>query len=223
MWYTTMMRSSARVGAAALVIAALLSACSSSSAKPAAATSTKPTSVARATPRSFSELAARIVTKAPAGFVVQPKDKYDTGPSDLAKAIRDDGEPNAGKILRAEKFVRGYQRIWIGPDKSQIIVFINQFAAQGGARQDYARYTQGHDSKPPPGAYKFAVTDLPAGRAVGVAQSDKDGSAVRIFFTTGVFTVQINCNVPNNDSETLPGLQTVATTIAEDQFARINQ
>src|SRR5437870_871881 len=102
--YTTEMRLSARGGAAALVIAASLSACSSSSSKPAAAS--KPTTPPRSVPASFGELAARIITKVPAGFVLQPDNVDDTGPSDLAKAIRDDGSPDAGKILRAEGFVR---------------------------------------------------------------------------------------------------------------------
>src|SRR5207244_8351257 len=115
-------RVSVRVGAATLVVASLLGACSSPSSKPAA--TSKPTAPVRSVPASFGELAARIITKVPAGFVLQPDNVDDTGPSDLAKAIRDDGSPDAGKILRAEGFVRGYQQLWIDAQGAQIIVFL---------------------------------------------------------------------------------------------------
>src|SRR6266540_3180051 len=147
------MRASVRVGAI-VVVAAFVGGCSSSSSKSSGTTTT---GGPRAAPTSSAELEARIVTKVPSGFIEQSPEAYDTGPSDLAKAIRDDGGPNAGKVLRSEKFVRGYQRIWIGPEHAQIIVFVYQFASRVGARQDFARSIGGFDSKPPPGTHKFAM------------------------------------------------------------------
>jgi hypothetical protein len=211
--YTTRVRTPARVAATAVIVSALLGACSSSSPK---SSSSKPTAVARVAPRSFAELEARIVAKAPSGFVRQPSTAYDTGPSDLAKAIKDDGEPNAGKLLRAEKFVRGYQRIWIGPEHDQIIVFVYQFQTGAGARQDFARSTRDLTSKRPPGTHKFVVPGLPANRAIGIAGADKNGAAALVFFTTGVFNVQVNCN-----GTRLEGLQTRALAIAKDQLRRL--
>jgi hypothetical protein len=165
---------------------------------------------------SAAELEARIVTKVPSSFVEQPPAAYDTGPSDLAKAIKDDGEPNAGKLLRAEKFVRGYQRIWIGPEHDQIIVFVYQFQTDVGARQDFARSTRKLASKRPPGTHKFVVPGLPANQVLGIAGADKDGGAALVFFTTGVFNVQVNCN-----GTRLDGLQARALTIAKDQLRRL--
>jgi hypothetical protein len=216
MCYTTRMRASVSVGATLVVVAALVGGCSSSSSKSSGTTTTKPTAVARAAPASDAELEARIVTKVPSDFVEQPPEAFDTGPSDLAKAIKDDGAPNAAKVLRAERFVRGYQRIWIGPSHAQIIVFVYQFASRVGARQDFARSMRDYDSKPPPGAHKFVMPGLPATQAFGVAGSFKDSAAALVFFTTGVFDVQINCNAP-----TSAGLQARAIAIAKVQLRRL--
>jgi hypothetical protein len=204
--YTTRVRTPARVAATAVIVSALLGACSSSS---------TPTAVARVAPRSSSELEARIVTKVPRNFVRQADDVGDTGPSDLAKAVRDEGAKN-GNVLRSEKFVRGYQRLWVGPGHAQIIVFLYQFGSRAGARRNYARAIKGSDTKPPAGVHKFAVPFLPADRAIGVVGTDEDGSAAGIDFTSGVFTVEIVCN-----GSTLAGLQTRALAIAEDQLRRL--
>jgi hypothetical protein len=209
------MRTPLRVAAVVFVVSALLGACSSSS-PPKSSSSSQPTAVARAAPRNVAELEARIVSRVPSGFVEQPPTAYKTGPSDLAKAIKDDGEPNAGKLLRAEKFVRGYQRIWIGPEHDQIIVFVYQFESNVGARQDFARSTRRFSSKPPPGGHKFAMPGLPAGQALGIAGSDKNAAAAIVYFTTGVFNVQVNCN-----GTRLDGLQARALAIAKDQLRRL--
>jgi hypothetical protein len=211
--YTTRVRTPVRVAAAALIVTALLGACSSSSPKPSS--SSKPAAAARAAPSNFAELEARIVSKAPRDFVRQADDVGDTGPSDLAKAARDEGAKN-GNVLRSEEFVRGYQRLWVGPSHAQIVVFVYQFGSRAGARRNYARAIKGSDTKPPAGVHKFAVPFLPASQAIGVAGTDKDGSAAGIDFTSGVFTVEIVCNGP-----TLAGLQTRALAIAKDQLRRL--
>ena len=195
------MRASARVAVATLLVTVVLGGCSSGTA---------------GVPTSFKSLQARIVTKVPSAFVVQSPDAFDTGPSDLAKAIKDDGEPNAGKLLRAEKFVRGYQRIWIGPEHAQIIVFLYQFESDTGAHQDFARSTRIVQSKAPPGAHKFVVRGVPAKQALGIAGADKDAAAAVVYFTKGVFNVQVNCNAVS-----LPGLQAQAVAIAKDQYSRL--
>ena len=71
----------------------------------------------------------------------------------------------------------------------------------------------GFDSKPPPGAYKFAVANLPASQSVGVAQSDNKFASSLVFFTTGV---QIVCNGP-----ALSGLRARSIAIAENQLRRL--
>jgi hypothetical protein len=201
------MRAAVRIGVAVVLGAGLLGACSSSS---------KPTAVARAAPRTSAELEARITTKAAAGFVRQADDVGDTGPSDLAKAIRDNESADGGKDLRSEGFVRGYQRLWIGPGHAQVIVFVNQFKSHAGARRNFARITKGFDTKPPPGTHKFTVPFLPADQAVAAAGADETDSAAFIQFTAGVFGVEIVCN-----ASTLSGLQARALVVAENQYRRL--
>ena len=208
MCYTTRMRASARGPLTILVVATFLGACSSSS--------SKPTAVARAAPRSSAELEARIVSKPPSGFVHQADDVGDTGPSDIAKAIRDGESADGGKDLRAEGFVRGYQRLWIGPGHAQIIVFVNQFGSHAGARRNFGRVRKDFDTKPPPGIRKFTVSFLPAPQVIAAAGTDKSDSASIIEFTSGVFGVQIVCNGP-----ALSGLQARSVAIAENQYQRL--
>jgi len=210
------MRASVRVGAIVLGVATFLGGCSSSSSKSSGTTTTTPAAVARAAPRSPAELAARIVSKTPIGFVRQADEVGDTGPSDLAKAIRDGESDNGGKDLRAEGYVRGYQRLWIGPSHAQIIVFVNQFGSHTGARRNFARVRKGFDTKPPPGIHKFTVSFLPASQVIAAAGTDKGDSAAIIDFTSGVFVVQVVSNGP-----ALPGLQARSIAIAEDQYRRL--
>jgi len=216
MWYTTRMRAPVRVGATLVVVTALVGGCSSSSSESSGTTTTKPTAVARRAPTSSAELEARIVTKAPSGFVRQTDDVGDTGPSDLAKAIRDGLSDDGGKDLRAEGFVRGYQRLWIGPGHAQIIVFVNQFGSHAGARRNFARTTKGFETKPPPGIHKFTVSFLPATQVIAAAGTDKSDSASFIEFTSGVFGVEVVCNGP-----TLSGLQARSIAIAQVQLRRL--
>jgi hypothetical protein len=193
----------------------LLGACSSSSSK-SSDTSTTTKLNAHGVPRSSKELESLIVTDIPAAFVKQPPEAYDTGPSDFAKAVKDDGEPNAATMLRSEKFVRGYQRIWIGPEHAQIIVFIYQFESASGARKDFARTQRGYNSKPPAGAHRFAIPGLPPGTAVGAFGTAEDGAGALVFFTKGVFAAEINVNGPRPG-----GLQERAVAIAQDQYRRL--
>jgi hypothetical protein len=167
-------------------------------------------------PRSDQELEARLVTAVPDGFVVQPDTVGDTGPSDLAKATRDDGTTGAEQALQAEGFVRGYQRLWVGPDDAQVIVFLYQFANPGGATADFGRAKARLTDPPVAGAAPFTVAGLPPGQSSAAAGTSGDTSAAFILFTAGVFTGQVVCNGP-----ALAGLQERATAVAKDQYGRL--
>jgi hypothetical protein len=208
-WYTTPMRTPIRavatIAAAVVAVAMILGGCSSSSTSDSPSPSTTPAAA----------LKARIVTKVPRNFVAQPDEVGDTGPSDLAKAAKDEGATDGGKELRSEKFLRGYQRLWIGPEHAQIIVFVYQFGSAAGARHHFARTTK-RSGKPPPGVHTFTATFLPPEQVSGIAGTDKNGSAAVIAFTSGIYSVQIICN-----GARLPGLQARAISIAEDQHRRL--
>lgn len=83
-------------------------------------------------------LAAKLIAAVP-GYALQPNSVGDTGPSDLDKAVRDDGGPNARKELTSDHFVAGYQKLFLPPDKGRyVIFFVYQFADAAGA----TRYLQ---------------------------------------------------------------------------------
>jgi hypothetical protein len=68
-----------------------------------------------------------------AGFEQQTDDVGDTGPSDLAKAISDDGEDDAEQFLTDGGFRRGYQRLWSNDADEQVLVFLYEFCDSAGA------------------------------------------------------------------------------------------
>jgi hypothetical protein len=78
-----------------------------------------------------SELEAVTVEGVPAGFERQPDDVGDTGPSDQAKAISDDGQDGAAEALA--DFRRGYQWLWEDGGGNQLISFIYEFCDAAGA------------------------------------------------------------------------------------------
>jgi hypothetical protein len=156
-----------------------------------------------------------MVTEVPAGFILQPDDVGDTGPSDLAKAVRDDPTPGAEEALRAEGFVRGYQQLWVGPQDTEIIVFVYQFETATGARSDFRRTKANLAEDGIPDAKSFLVSDLP-GESNAVSGSSADFAAAIVQVTTGVYNVQVVSNGP-----TSAGLEARASSVARDQSTRL--
>jgi hypothetical protein len=200
--YTHRVSTPARV-AAIIVLTMLAGACSSSSDK-----SSGP-------PASFAELEAHLISKAPRGFVQQADDVDDTGPSDLTKAAREEGGTDPS-VLRAEGFVRGFQRLWIGPEHAQVIVSVHQFETNAGARRNFARFKRASDAQPPRGARKFTLPFVGPTQGVGFAGTANGESAAAAVYFIGVFGVQVICNGPR-----LSELQTRAIAVAKNQLLQL--
>src|SRR5262245_24713434 len=79
-------------------------------------------------------LAPLLTADVPDGFVRQPDDYADNGPSDKTKAVADDRQPDAAAAFDAMGFVAGYQRLWQTKDKQQIILFLYEFGTDDGAK-----------------------------------------------------------------------------------------
>ena len=196
---------------------ATLAACSSSSKNAGSSpTTAASTTTVTGAPTSSGDLERLLVSDVPAGFTLQADDVGDTGPSDLAKAIRDDDDPRTGKALRAERFVRGYQRLWIGPKDAQLVLFVYQFATPAGAKKEFERTKKALLAEAPPGAKEFSIPGIPSTSAVGIAGTSSDLSAAIVLFTTGPFTGQLVANGP-----ALAGLQARATKVTQDQYQRL--
>lgn len=213
---------------AAVMVAVVMSSCSTAETTTTTAattsrldvstTTTEPApATASPTPASAQDLGARLVTAVPAGFVLQPDDVGDTGPSDLAKAVRDDEAPGTERALRTEGFLHGYQRLWVGPDDAELIVFVYQFGTAAGADADFERGQPALTDDVPPGTKPFSVDGLPARRSNAIAMASEDLSAAIVMFTTGPFNVQIIGNGP-----ALAEVRARVSDIAKDQYARLN-
>jgi hypothetical protein len=161
-------------------------------------------------PAIIDPLAARLVKAVPPGFVQQPDSVGGTGPSDLAKAVRDDGAPDAQAVLTQEGFLHGYQRMWRTADKQQtFVVILYHFKTAAGASAEAARTAAASaaGSPPAPAPASFAVAGIPG--AVGYA----DGGESGVFFTRGVYAVNVHAEAPDG-----PTSQRLAQQIAAAQF-----
>ena len=217
-----------RLAQATFVLAGLtlaLTACSGGGGnKPAVAagivttTTTAPPTTTTTTPKiaaSFDDLSRVLITAVPAGYAVQPNNVGDTGPSDLAKAVRDDGSADARAVLTRDGFVRGYQRLWSKSDNEQIIGFLYQFNDHTGA-VDYGKRTVADLAK---GDKNVTVTpfDVPGiDGASGATGHDPTFSSSVVVFAKGPYLVQLVVNGP-----TPTGQPDIVRALAADQFSRL--
>lgn len=168
-----------------------------------------------ATVTSDDPLEQLLITSVPEGFAQVDDELVETGPSDLAKAIIDDGEPDAEQVLTDAGFVRGYQRLWETEDQSRLaIVFLYEFTDPDGAAvyADRAlQLTEGNAAVTP---VEFDVDGIPG--AVGRTLSDDTGVSTFIVFTSSNYLVQIAVV----DSEEAAS-QDLAQQLSVDQLARL--
>jgi hypothetical protein len=218
-----------RIVAACAVGAATIAACSSSS-EPAASTSGKPTDAAtvdtvQSTDSSAADpgatadgLEALIVTSSPPGYAQIDDSEADTGPSDLAKAVRDDGGADAEAVLADAGFVSGYQRSWQTEDGSGMIIdFLYQFSKADGAVSYGDRMLGVLDGATGLKAVPFAVDEMPgaSGRSLTNFLSDGRLGASVVFSKSG-YLVQIVVIGPTDIEN-----QSLVRQIALDQYNRL--
>ena len=170
----------------------------------ATSTTTKaPTAVDAASLEQF------LIADVPAGFVRQADDVGDTGPSDLEKAIRDDGEDDARAVLTKAGFLAGYQRLWVNAADDELIVFLYQFKDGAGAGSYQDRTLAGAED-----ATAFNVAGVPS--AKGLQHVDSELASTAVFYTKGPYLVQIisNASAPAGQTD-------VVTRLAAAQYQRL--
>ncbi|HVW33265.1 MAG TPA: hypothetical protein VHL53_12050, partial [Acidimicrobiia bacterium] len=161
------------------------------------------------------DLGQRLDLEVPDGYVVQPEERDDTGPSDLEKAISDDGGDDAREVFTRDRFVRGYQREWALDDDDTIVSYVYQFADQAGA-EDYTKRVTADAGSPGDGvtAATFDVPEI-AG-AVGVTGSDGTFSTATVTFAKGPYSVQLLVTSTKPD-----GLESLVTSLAGEQYSKL--
>lgn len=164
---------------------------------------------------SMKELSEALEITVPDGYALQPDEVGDTGPSDLEKAIRDDGEDDARDVLTKTRFVRGYQRMWSRSEDDEIIAYVYQFAGNAGAVEYTNRLTADAGAQTAGVTIEqFTVPSIKG--SIGVNGSDPAFATSSVTFVKGPYSVQI---VVNAASPT--GLQALVTALAEEQYSRL--
>jgi hypothetical protein len=190
-----------------LFFASAATACggSSSTASPPSPTAT-PTSI-------LTGLEALLIPNAPSGYVQQPDNVGNTGPSDLIKAAQDDGRPDATDVLSADGFDGGYQRLWEDSSQTDLIVYIYSFtdstgAAKYGQRAAMALTSQLNGVV----IHPFTVSGVPG--ATGVYGTSSGSPIAAVVFQKDNYLFQIAMQGPN-------ATVSATTTVFQEQLARI--
>lgn len=148
------------------------------------------TPVARAGVHSTIELEARLITAPSLAYVQVPDSIAKSGPSDRAKAVRDDGGSGAAAALTRARFVRGYQRMWGTPSRDLVGTIVYQFESTTGARS-YGTRMRRIVGQGTHGLRLVAVPGRPAAVVGVVANRGKFVAAV--IRTSGPFLIDIEC------------------------------
>ncbi len=144
-------------------------------------------------PAGVAQLGDLVLSSAPSGFVLQPDDQAQTGPTNLAKAATDDvwvQDTNAARqILRGAGFLHGYQRQWQSTDGvDQNFIFLYQFATPEGAASYVQHWQETIGAHSPFPLTPFSPAYVPGG--IGLAGSDNNGSSAQVLFSKGPYAVQ---------------------------------
>ena len=163
-------------------------------------------------------LEALLITLLPAEYAQIDDSEADTGPSDLAKAVSDDGGADAEAVLTAAGFVNGYQRSWQTDDQSSlIIVFLYQFSKADGAASYADRTLDTFDTDAVLKAVPFKVDGIPGASGRSLTNLEADGRlASAVLFSKTGYLVQIVVVGPTDNAN-----QILVRQLALDQFNRL--
>jgi hypothetical protein len=96
---------------------------------------------------------------------MQPDAAHGAGPSNLAKAINDEEQPDAATVLTELRFRRGFQRVW-SDDVQQFVVLLYEFCDAAGA-QGYFDHRVQLATSPESIQERLELPELPDGAAFG--------------------------------------------------------
>jgi hypothetical protein len=182
-----------RVVVAAIAVSVALAACGGSDDdKPKASTTTRRAATTTTVNAAAAKLEAKLIKTVLPGYTQEADDVGDTGPSDLDKAVRDDGDADARTVLTRDGFVAGYQRYWTKGD-NEIIDFIYEFSNPTGANDYTQRGSEGlSEGDEETTVTTFTVTGIPG--AKGFLAHSAEGDAVIVVFARGNYSAQVVLN-----------------------------
>jgi hypothetical protein len=179
---------------------------------------TSPSTTAAETPCNRPDLGGLILADVPLGYVRQHDPVADTGPTDLAKAARDDVDPDAAAALRAAGFECGYQRTWEsaggGLDANTVLLY--EFATPQGAQQ-FVEHWRSNLQLPSAGLTLSTFDPALPPPAYGIRGDYADtASTGAVVFAKGPYAVQVVVHGAPGVDQTLP-----AIALANAQNARL--
>ena len=138
------------------------------------------------------------------------------GPSDLDKAVRDDGGPDAGEELTTDRFLVGYQRLFTTPAKDRfVIIFVYQFADATGANT-YIQSAVKRELAPQDGADGHSVLCAGHRRRNGRRRQVQRHPFHEVAFVKGSHGVMVVTNDEHGDTA-----KPNAVELAAQQYARL--
>jgi len=184
-----------------------------------AATTTIPSTTTVAVPAACKNpsLGSLILADVPSGYTRQHDADADTGPTDLAKATRDDVDPSGATALKSAGFQCGYQRMWAGGgglDANSVLLY--RFATPQGAQQ-FVEHWRSELQLPSNGLNLTTFDPALPPPAYGVrGDYANTASTGAVVFAKGPYAAQVVVHGPAGADQTLP-----AIALANAQNARL--
>ena len=161
-----------------------------------------------------SELEPLLVTEVAPGYAVQPDHVGDTGPSDLEKAVRDQGGTEADRAFLVDHgYRRGYQRLWTDDDANPVVVFLYEFDDEEGATAEAALVPKVITSSETPEP-SFVIDDIKG--SAGFMLEEPAAPGCIVLLTKGGFVVQVYVGLEDE-----PAARSIAEDVARKQYDRL--
>lgn len=195
------------------VLATGLSACGSSGGSDDASVTS--TTLRVVDPLELTLLESRIIDVVPQGFALVPDDDGETGPTDLVKAVADQGGgADVREFFVANRFSVGYQRMWSNPIQDQLLLFLYQFESGQGAQAQLDVIESSIRSNAGRTPLRSFSPGVPG--SVGIENADPAGPVVAVLFSKGPYWVMMRLSGPDTAL-----LRTQLTNMAQEQYDRL--
>jgi hypothetical protein len=155
-----------------------------------------------------------VITKVPNGFGRFPSWG---GPPCLDLQAATNTETAAyRRALKADGFIRGYERLWLNARTDLIDVLLYQFATDSGARIHATRASSAAKNKQP-GATAFDVPGVPG--ATGLVAINNAGTVAVVITHVGRLFVAVSCG--GKDRSRAQAAAEQAVHFAQQQYVRL--
>ena len=167
---------------------------------------------------SFSPLEALLVNSLPDGYVQVDDVEADTGPSNLSKAVSDDGGVDGEAVLIGAGFMNGHQRLWQNGDQtSTVYIRLYEFSNANGAATYRDREIEYLDNDDVHEAVPFEVAGIldASGRSLA-DMTVREGRPSVVLFSKDSYFVQIVVTGQTTDAN-----EGLVRQLALNQFNRL--